>query len=286
MMKRWLGFVIIYLWVNAEVWLVTFHDLLTGLEALGLEGQYPVIAHASLSAFGEVKGGAQTLVGAVLHFCSSLMMPTFTYKTMLLPEDGPPENAAHYGSGKDQNRMAQFFRPDMPVDPLMGSVPEVLRLMDGVERSNHPILSFAGLKVENALKAQSLFEPLAPIRVLMEQKGWVLLLGVDHSVNTSIHYAERLSGRRQFVRWALTPQGARECPGFPGCSAGFEQAAPLLEGITRRVHIGNAEVRALPLEPMIQQVKDLLAREPLALLCSTPDCERCNAVRKTVLYSS
>jgi aminoglycoside 3-N-acetyltransferase len=60
-------------------------------------------------------------------------------------------------------------------------------------------------------------DPLAPVGALAEENGTVLLIGVNHTVNTSIHYAEKIAGRKQFIRWALTPQGVRECPGFPGC---------------------------------------------------------------------
>lgn len=258
--------------------MIGFREVLRGLQALGI-GKQPVIVHASLSAFGPVRGGAETIVGALLTTFPGVMAPTHTYKTMLIPEDGPTNNGITYGSGKAQNAMAEFFTLDMPADPLMGIIPETLRRHPQAKRSGHPILSFAGVGVESALNAQTLEEPLAPIRVLMEQGGWVLLLGVNHTVNTSLHLAERLAGRHQFLRWALTPQGVVACPGFPGCSLGFEQAEPLLRPITREVKIGNAIVRALPLAEMIERVTAYLKEDPMGLLCSAPDCERCEAVR-------
>ncbi len=261
---------------------VRYHDLVDGLRALGVPPGAPVIAHASLSAFGRVQGGAASVVGALLAVFPALLMPTFTYKTMLIPEDGPPNNGLQYGSGFDQNRMAEFFRPDMPADPLMGVVAETLRRHRHARRSLHPILSFSGVGVDDALNAQTLDEPLAPIRILAEREGWVLLLGVDHSVNTSIHYGERLAGRRQFIRWALTPAGVVECPAFPGCSLGFPAIAPHLEDITRRTTVGIATLQALPLTPLLERVQALIRHDPLALLCERMDCPRCNAVRMTV----
>ncbi|MCX8023853.1 MAG: AAC(3) family N-acetyltransferase [Thermanaerothrix sp.] len=258
--------------------MIGFRDVMRGLQALEI-GKQPVIVHASLSAFGPVRGGAETIVGALLTTFPGVMAPTHTYKTMLIPEDGPTNNGLTYGSGKAQNAMAEFFTLDMPADPLMGIIPETLRRHPQAKRSGHPILSFAGVGVESALNAQTLEEPLAPIRVLMEQGGWVLLLGVNHTVNTSLHLAERMAGRRQFLRWALTPQAVVACPRFPGCSLGFEQAEPLLRPITREVKIGNAIVRALPLAEMIERVIAYLKEDPMSLLCSTPDCERCEAVR-------
>lgn len=261
---------------------LSYRELVQGLQRLGVPAGKPVIAHASLKAFGEVRGGAETLLGALLSVFPHLMMPTHTYQTMLIPEEGPPNNAMQYGSGRDHNAMAVFFTPDLPADPLMGILPEVLRKHPQAKRSGHPVLSFAGVGVEEALAAQTLAEPLAPIRHLNEQEGWVLLLGVDHTVNTSFHYAEKLAGRRQFVRWALTPAGVVECPGFPGCSLGFEKAAPLLQAVTRETFIGEGRIRALPLAEMTGLLVGALQDDPLAFLCDDPACERCTATRWAV----
>jgi aminoglycoside 3-N-acetyltransferase len=107
-------------------------------------------------------------------------------------------------------------------------------------------------------------------------------MGVDHTVDTSIHYAERLAGRKQFVRWALTTKGVVECPGFPGCSDGFQAVAPRLESVTHRVQAGPVEIQAVPLSDLVDTVRSLIAEDPLALLCSRERCERCDAVRATV----
>jgi aminoglycoside 3-N-acetyltransferase len=107
-----------------------------------------------------------------------------------------------------------------------------------------------------------------------------VLVGVDHTVNTSIHYAEKLAGRRQFLRWALTPKGVLECPGFPGDSAGFQVIAPEMEKFTRKVQIGAANVEALPLAMLFKVVIAQIKKDPLALLCQQADCERCGEVRR------
>ncbi len=266
--------------------MISFRDISNGLKKLELDPRSSLaIAHASLSSFGEVRGGAETVIGALLANLHGLMMPTFTYKTMITPEAGPEDNGIVYGSGKDTNRMAEFFRPGMPADPTMGVVAEALRRLPAARRSSHPIQSFAGVNVDEALEAQSLEDPLAPIGVLMAKGAWVLLVGVDHTTNTSIHYAEKLAGRKQFTRWALTPQGVRACPGWSGCSEGFEAAAPALEETTRNVQVGGSLIRALPLQPMVDKIYELIHSDPLALLCARPDCGRCNAIRAAVVAS-
>jgi aminoglycoside 3-N-acetyltransferase len=258
--------------------LVTSSDLKTGLSKLGLSKSL-VIAHASLKAFGPIEGGADTMLNALLDSVRGIIMPTFTYMTMLNPEVGPPKNGITYGSETDLNKMVEAYYPDMPADKMMGVLPEVLRKHPKAKRSMHPIQSFAGIRADGILNTQTIYNPLAPIGALADSDGWVLLLGVDHRVNTSIHYAEKLGGRLQFIRWALVQDRVVECPGFPGDSEGFEAIAPAVEKYTRRVEIGNALVQAVHLKSLIKVVLDQLKENPFALLCQRPDCERCTAVR-------
>jgi aminoglycoside 3-N-acetyltransferase len=260
--------------------MVTYRDLIKFLARLEIPSDKPVIVHASLSAFGEVRGGAETVVGALLKTYTRVLSPAFTYKTMIIPEIGPSNNGIVYGSGDGTNRMAHFFRPDLPADITIGKIPETLRQHPDAQRSHHPILSFSGVGVEHALQSQTLAEPLSPIEVLTNAGGWVLLMGVDQSVNTSLHYAEKLAGRKQFVRWALTPSGIYECPGFPGCSDGFEQIAPHIQKIIREQLAGETSIQGIPLPELITIARDLIENNPRALLCSLQDCPRCSAVRE------
>jgi aminoglycoside 3-N-acetyltransferase len=257
---------------------VTSSDLKAGLVKLGLKKNL-VIAHASLKSFGYIEGGAETALEALLDSTRGVIMPTFTYKTMLNPEVGPPRNGITYGSEKDLNKMAEAFRPDMPADKMMGILAETLRKHPKAKRSSHPIQSFAGIGANAIINSQTIFDPFAPIRRLAESDGWVLLLGVDHTVNTSIHYAEKAGGRMQFIRWALLPDRVVECSDFPGDSEGFNAIAPFVEKYTRRVNIGDALVQAVHLNSLIRVVVDQLRENSLALLCGRKDCERCNAVR-------
>jgi len=258
--------------------MLSYSDLKSGLIHLGLSKNY-VIAHASLKAFGLIEGGADTMLDVLLDTTRGIIMPAFTYKTMLNPEVGPPNNGMAYGTQVDSNKLAEPFHPDMPADPMMGVLAEVLRKHPKARRSSHPIQSFAGIHADAMLNAQSIFDSLAPIGLLADSDGWVLLLGVDHAVNTSIHYAEKLSGRLQFIRWALTRERAVECPGFPGDSEGFNAIAVDVEKYTRRVEIGGALVQAVHLKSLIQAVAQKIKSNPFALLCERQDCERCNAVR-------
>src|ERR1041384_601674 len=194
----------------------------------------PMIAHASLNPFGYIQGSAEAVVEAMLASFPSVIMPTFTYKTEIIPDVGPPNNGITYGSGHDTNKMAEPFHPDMHADTMMGILSEILRNYPSATRTAHPILSFAGVNADSILFTQTLYEPLAPIGALAEQYGWVVLINVVLPANTSIHYAEKLAGRKQFIRWALVGDRVVECPNYPGDSMGFQAIEPYLASETRR----------------------------------------------------
>ncbi|HNB51942.1 MAG TPA: hypothetical protein PK530_08375, partial [Anaerolineales bacterium] len=78
----------------------------------------------------------------------------------------------------------------------------------------------------------------------------------------------------------LSPAGIFECPGFPGCSDGFEGIVSHVHHLTREQRAGEAVIQALPLTPMIEVAKTLIEDDPQALLCELEDCGRCGAVRE------
>ena len=74
-------------------------------------------------------------------------------------------------------------------------MPELFSNLAGVVRSGHPAFSFAALGPNAAflMADQSLSEDVgdqSPLGKLYELDGHVLLLGVDHWNNTSLHLAE------------------------------------------------------------------------------------------------
>ncbi|MFN8405236.1 MAG: hypothetical protein U0V48_17040 [Anaerolineales bacterium] len=49
-----------------------------------------------------------------------------------------------YGKQDDLNKQAVSFKSDLPVDPMMGSLPEALRNHPMATRTSHPILFVRG----------------------------------------------------------------------------------------------------------------------------------------------
>jgi len=271
---------------------VGVRDIARGLQSLGLASPAgsTAIVHASLSSFGHVRGSARAVLAALLWTCDTIVLPAFTYQSMVWPIVGPPDNGMTYGRPEFDaaNRNAMFYRRDLPAHRDMGVIAETLRQHPIARRSAHPVMSFvaAGRRAGEALAGQTLDHPLAPIEWLQRHDGDVILMGVGHTRNTSIHLAERLAGRRQFMRWAIvrgedsTDARAVRLPGFPGCSDGFDAIEPDIARATRQVTIGSAVVRRVPLSMLIPIAAGLISDQADALLCDRPDCERCSAVRR------
>lgn len=255
-----------------------YRDFVAVLRELALEKDQAVLARASVRSFGALDGGAQTIVGALLATCGSVLMPAFTYQTMVTPAVGPPDNALQYQSTPDLS--VEFFHPQLAVHPSMGEIAETFRRHPRAARSSHPIFSFSGVNAAEALAAQELDNPWAPIEFLADIDGFLLLIGVNHRDNIALHYVEQTARRRQFIRWALTPGGVVSCPGFPGCRDGFQAIAPRLDGVARRVQLGDAWIEAVPLRDLVHIGRSWIREDPEALLCHRQDCLSCATVRR------
>jgi aminoglycoside 3-N-acetyltransferase len=262
--------------------MITYRQIVNGLRQLGIQRHYPVIAHTSSKNMREIKGGADALLGGLLTAADNLLLPAFTHGAMIIPETGPEENAMEYGSGRESNLNAKIFTPDLPSDMPEHELCDKFRSLPSVRRSSHPILSFMGLGLNAALEAQSSGQPWKPIQFLADHDGWVLLLGVDQIQNISLHWAEQQVGRKQFVRWALTPQGVTECPNFPGCPNGFNKIQYHVKDLLHQISLDSTLWQAYPLQPLLSAAVDLMNQDPYALLCNNLACERCNTVRRAV----
>jgi aminoglycoside 3-N-acetyltransferase len=140
----------------------------------------------------------------------------------------------------------------------LGAVVEVARTWPGAVRSSHPQDSFAaiGPEAETITAGHALDSGLgerSPLGRVHDLDGDVLLLGVDHGSNTSLHLAEhRLpdpprkpygaavagpDGRRRWVTWEGV---ATEEADFPDLGAAFDAT-----GATRIGPVGEGEARLM-----------------------------------------
>lgn len=246
-------------------------SLRAGFRGLGLRDGDRVVVHSSLSSLGHVEGGAETVVDALLETVGSdgsVGVPTFT-------------------------------RYDEPYDPAAspsttGAVTEALRQREDAVRSPHPTKSISAIGPDaSRLLAEhdpeNSLGPGSPLHRLVDAGGKILLVGVDHTANSALHVAERLAKvpyRDQTTTTETTVGGPVERVEVNRvhCSRGFEVVHPLLvaAGAVSAGQIGDAPAVLLDGPATLSLTVDLLRADPGALLCSAPDCSRCQYARERI----
>jgi aminoglycoside 3-N-acetyltransferase len=268
---------------------VTRADVVDGLRQLGLDRASEVIVHSSLSSFGYVDGGAEAVCSALAEVCGTVLMPAGTWDLTGIPappglvrSDNAYWNATDWDDFDKRLSQATSFRTDLPVDRWLGRIPDVFRRISWPLRTAHPLFAYqaAGPAAERLLEAQRPDWPLGPIEAL---DGDVLLLGVTHTSNTTIHLAEQHLGRSLFYRYAKSADGLWvELPNVPGESHRFDDIEPVLRSATKEVQIGQARVRRIPKEAVLAATRQLILDDPAALLCTDdPEC-RCAAALQQI----
>jgi len=262
--------------------MISYHNITEALKSAGLRRDIPIITHLDHSVSGKIKGGTAALMGALLSTVDNVMIPAFTFSTMVTPEKGPENNYLQYGGSSEKNLDAKIFSHTLPSELPNQEVINILQRFPGTFRSSHPIFSFYGLGLDIVLVDHAPDKPYLPIKKLMGLGGWVVLIGTDSSQNFSIHYAEFLAGRKQFLRWALTPDGIYACPHFPGCPNGFHKLEYYLQEELKVVALEDTRLCAVSIKTLINTAFALLKEDPFALLCNDLQCMLCNLVRAEI----
>lgn len=204
--------------IRASAAPVTRARIAEDLGRLGVRPGSVLLVHSSLSALGWVCGGAQAVAEALLDAVGpegTVVVPTHTngnsdpagWRNPPVPESWWPAIRAQMPA----------FDPRVTPSQHMGAIAEVVRTWPGARRSGHPHFSFAavGPHAEEITIGHALdsgFGERSPMARVRDHDGDVLLLGVGHGSNSSLHLAEHHvpDPPRETSSVALmTPEGRR-----------------------------------------------------------------------------
>ncbi len=190
---------------------VTRQDIVDGLRRIGIQAGDLVQVHSSLSAFGYVEGGADTVVDALLEVLGpegTLMVPTF-----------------NHGS-------ADIY--DIKTTPSKnGAVTEAVRKRPEARRSMHPTHPYGAIGyladqlVSGHLEAGT-FSHESPLGKLAIWGGYVLLLGAGMNSNTAAHLGEVMAKCHCLTPWGQMRRIIDPWGRVVEVSSGFWRGGPCL----------------------------------------------------------
>ncbi len=220
---------------------VTREDILVGLREVGLGEGDVVLVHSSLSRFGQVEGGADAVIDALLEAVGesgTVVVPTFTW-------------GAHHKAER-----ATLDIRNTSCKGEMGIIPETFRLRPEARRSRHICHSVAaiGPQTEAVMGGPSSFGEGSTFHALYDLDAWCLLLGVEFSSCTELHAVEEFMRvpyryHRDYVGSTVILEDGTEIPcdsleflRYDGYLNDFKKMRGVFEphGIMRTTTVGDA----------------------------------------------
>jgi len=253
----------------------TITTLKHDFEALGVKPGLVVLMHSSLSKIGWTVGGPVAVIKALMQTLTpegTLIMPTFSSdNTEPSQWENPPVPESWWNTIR--NNMPAFH-PEITPTREMGIIVNTFRKWPNVIRSNHPVSSFAawGKYAELITQDHKLTSDLgenSPIARIYELNGHILLVGVPHENNSSLHLGEyrsiypnkkkRLNGsamlinnKRQWVEWEELYLNSDD---FDQLGADFESNINYFPG-----KVGLADARLLSQRAMVDFAVDWIKK--------------------------
>jgi aminoglycoside 3-N-acetyltransferase len=250
--------------------MVSTNELVQQLRTVGVKEGGVLLVHTSFRAVRPVEGGPAGLIDALrtaLGPDGTLVMPSWT------GDDDTPFDPATTPAATD-----------------LGVVADTFWRMSGVQRSTHNFAIAAAGPHADRITADPL--PLPPHRLespvgrVYELDGQVLLLGVGHDANTTLHLAELVAG----VPYRVPKHVTVLENGHPvridygendHCCQRFNLADEWLRsrGLQREGIVGQAQARLMRSRDIVDVACEHLARDPLLFLHPRGRCEECDAAR-------
>ncbi len=241
-------------------------DIVAGLAALGIRAGDGLFAHTSLSAFGWVDGGAESVGDAMLEAVGpegTVAVPTFTWEMY-----------------HDKEEVEFDVRRDPTED---GLIPETFRKRPDALRSEHVCHSVAAAGKRAGDMMGDGIHPFAEGSSLYQAYAldfWYVFMGCDFNVCSALHIVEELLGvpyryYRHFrgstiirADGSFAHSKAVEFLRYLPYVSDFEKMEAVCDhaGLLRRVRVGNSCVMAAKTRSIVDLGLELVVNDPGYLL--------------------
>lgn len=244
------------------------------LHALGVDPGGVLLVHASYRAVRPIEGGPVGLIEALraaLGGDGTLVMPSWG------DDDETPFDPGTTPAARD-----------------LGVVADTFWRLPGVVRSAHSFAFAAAGPAAARVTADPLplppHAPASPVGRVHELDGQLLLLGVGHSENTTLHLAELMAGVPYRVRKHCTVlEEGRPVRVDYGendhCCQRFALADEWLRarGAQSEGPVGHAAARLVRSRDVVAAARERLTRDPLVFLHAAGEgCAECDGARGSV----
>lgn len=239
---------------------------------LGVKPGGVLLVHTSFSKIKPIEGGPLGLISALrsaLGADGTLVMPSMSY------DDDHP-----------------FDKAKSPC-PEMGIVADTFWRLPGVLRSdNNHAFAAVGRLAEKIVAPHPMDVPhglASPVGRVYEMDGQVLLLGVDHGSNTTIHLCENLAGvryrRAKYITVLKDGQPTRfDYREIDHCCQNFALVDGWLDEKQNQRHgrIGNGETRLMRSRDIVNVVTSHLKQDETIFLHPQGVDEECDDARASL----
>lgn len=248
-------------------------DVLIGqLLELGVQPGGVLLVHTAFSKVKPVEGGPIGLISALhsaLGSAGTLVMPSMSYD-----DDHPFDRTKSHCME-------------------MGVVADTFWRLPGVLRShNNHAFAAVGPHAERILAPHPIdipHGPDSPVGRIYELDGQVLLLGVGHDANTTIHLCENMAGvryrRDKYITILKDGKPTRfEYREIDHCCQNFSLVGDWLDerGLQRRGKVGHAEARLVRSRDVVEVVVERLKENETTFLHPIGVDEECDDARRSL----
>jgi hypothetical protein len=225
-----------------------------------------------------VAGGPRLLIDTFLAADCTLLCPAFFYQSETYPPGANyKQNGVDYGA-IDPLPAVNYRDAAEQIEASMGIIPKTMLTYAAAQRTQHPLNAFIalGAQADFLLRDQRLLNVYSVYKQIYDNglPAHIVLAGVDFSACTPIHFAEELSGKRLFRRWAVYHGRTVEVE-VGSCSDGFEKLAGVTRPIETVDYLGESRQRLYPFNPFIERVAAAMRAEPAVAACLDKECLRC-----------